>query len=137
MQLIDARGPRFSALLTTLVLAAALITNSVLLIAFQLLVFAIGAFISPTKTPYAWIYRTFIKPRLKGEIPTEDIKPPKFAQKVGFAFALVALIGFISGSTITFDIAVSLALAAAFLNAAFDFCLGCQIYFLLVRAFRK
>ena len=137
MQLIDARAPRFSALLTTLILAAALITSSVLLLVFQLLVFAIGAFISPTKTPYALIYRTIIKPRLKGEIPTEDIKPPKFAQKVGFAFALVAFIGIVSGSKITFDIAVSLALAAAFLNAAFDFCLGCQIYFLLVRAFRN
>jgi hypothetical protein len=31
-------------------------------------------------------------------------------------------------------IATGLALAAAFLNAAFDYCLGCEIYLLLHRA---
>lgn len=137
MQLIDARGPRFSALITTLVLAIALITNNPFVIWFQVLVFAIGALISPAKTPYAWIFKVLIKPRLRGEVPTEDIKPPQFAQSVGLGFALVAAIALSMGSIITFDIAVSFALAAAFLNAAFDFCLGCQIYFLLVRAFRK
>jgi len=135
--LIDARGPRFSALITTIVLAIALLTKSTFVIWFQVVVFAIGALISPTKTPYALIYKTVVKPRLKGEVPTEDVKPPQFAQTVGLIFALVAAIGLALGSTATFSTAVSLALAAAFLNAAFDFCLGCQIYFLLVRAFSK
>ena len=136
-RLIDARGPRFSALITTIVLAIALLTKSTFVIWFQVVVFAIGALISPTKTPYALIYKTVIKPRLKGEEPTEDVKPPQFAQTVGLIFALVAATGLALGSTATFSTAVSLALAAAFLNAAFDFCLGCQIYFLLVRAFSK
>ena len=136
-QLIDARGPRFSAAITTLVLAIVLITKSPVLIWIQLLVFGIGAIFTPVKTPYAYLYRNFVKPRLKGEVPTEDVKPPQFAQSVGLLFAIVAVVGLALNSTATFEIAVSLALAAAFLNAAFDFCLGCQIYFLLVRAFRK
>lgn len=137
MQLIDSRGPRFSALITTLVLAVALLTKNPIVIWFQTAVFAIGSFASPTKTPYAWIYKSFVKPRLKGEVPTEDIRPPRFAQTVGLGFALVAAIGLSLGSDLTFSIATSLALAAAFLNAVFDFCLGCQIYFLLVRIFNK
>ena len=135
--LIDARGPRFSALITTIVLAIAILTKNPIIIWFQVAVFAIGSLISPTKTPYAWIYKSFVKPRLKGEVPTEDVKPPRFAQTIGLAFALVAAIGLAVGSGATFSVAASIALSAAFLNAAFDFCLGCQMYFLLVRAVSK
>ena len=41
---IDARGPRFSAAITTVVLATALATHSVWVLIAQALVFAIGAF---------------------------------------------------------------------------------------------
>jgi hypothetical protein len=130
---IDARGPRFSAALTTVVLAIALVTGSIWVAAFQAVVFAIGAFKGPQFTPYALIYRTFIKPRLKSPLRTEDVRPPKFAQSIGLAFALVAVIGAVAGSSVVFTVAVAGALAAAFLNAAFDFCLGCQVYLLLAR----
>ena len=83
VKLIDARGPRFSAAITTLVLAAALVTESATLIAIQLVVFAVGAFAGPAKTPYAFLFKKFVKPRLKGEVPTEDARPPQFAQSVG------------------------------------------------------
>jgi hypothetical protein len=130
---IDARGPRFSAALTTVVLAIALVTGSIWVAAFQAVVFAIGAFKGPQFTPYALIYRTFIKPRLKSPLRTEDVRPPKFAQSIGLAFALVAVIGAVAGSSVGFSVAIAAALAAAFLNAAFDFCLGCQVYLLLAR----
>lgn len=130
---IDARGPRFSALLTTLVLATALATHSVWIIAFQVLVFAIGAFRGPQFTPYALLFRAVVRPRLKGEVPTEDIRPPQFAQSVGLVFALVALAGSVSHIAILFTVAAGMALAAAFLNAAFNYCLGCEVYLLLLR----
>jgi hypothetical protein len=130
---IDARGPRFSAALTTVVLAIALVTGSIWVAAFQAVVFAIGAFKGPQFTPYALIYRTIIKPRLKSPLRTEDVRPPKFAQSIGLAFALVAVIGAVAGSSVVFSVAIAAALAAAFLNAAFDFCLGCQVYLLLAR----
>ncbi len=130
---IDARGPRFSAALTTVVLAIALVTGSIWVAAFQAVVFAIGALKGPQFTPYAFIYRSFIKPRLKSPLRIEDVRPPKFAQAIGLAFALVAVIGAVAGSSAVFSIAIGAALAAAFLNAAFDFCLGCQVYLLLAR----
>ena len=130
---IDARGPRFSAALTTVVLAIALVTGSVWVATFQAVVFAIGAINGPQFTPYAFIYRTLIKPRLKSPLRTEDVRPPKFAQSIGLLFALVALVGSATGTPVVFTVAIAAALAAAFLNAAFDFCLGCQIYLLLAR----
>ena len=130
---IDARGPRFSALLTTVVLAIALVTGSVWVAVFQAVVFAIGATKGPQFTPYAFIYRSLIKPRLKSPLRTEDVRPPKFAQSIGLAFALVAIVGAATGTSVVFSVAVAAALAAAFLNAAFDFCLGCQVYLLLTR----
>ena len=133
-KLIDARGPRFSAVLTTLVLAAALVTQSAALIAIQLVVFAIGAFAGPAKTPYAFLFKKFVNPRLKGEVPTEDARPPQFAQSVGLIFVVVALAGSLFSIPALFTVAVSFALFAAFLNAAFNFCLGCEIYLLALRA---
>ena len=130
---IDARGPRFSAVITTLVLAVALATNNLWVIVLQAIVFAIGAFRGPQFTPYAAIFRVVIKPRLKSAAVTEDVRPPQFAQSVGLLFALTAITGLVIGINALFLIAVSFALAAAFLNAAFNFCLGCEIYLLILR----
>ena len=132
--IIDARGPRFGAVITTVVLAAALATNNVWFIVAQAIAFTIGAFKGPQFTPQAFIYKTFVKPRLKGEVPAEDVRPPQFAQSVGLLFALVAIAGATTGVDLLFTIAVAFALGAAFLNAAFNFCLGCEIYLLLLRA---
>jgi hypothetical protein len=134
---IDARGPRFGAVITTIVLAAALATHNGWFIVAQAIVFAIGAFKGPQFTPYAFIYKTLVKPRLKGEVPTEDVRPPQFAQQVGLLFALVAITGALLGIDAVVITALSMALGAAFLNAAFNFCLGCEIYLLLLRARTK
>jgi hypothetical protein len=133
---IDARGPRFSAAITVLVLATALATQSLPLIAFQLAVFLIGATKGPQFTPYAFLFKNLIKPRLKGEFVPEDVRPPQFAQAVGFIFTVVAVAGLLTGATIVFTIATGFALAAAFLNAAFNYCLGCEFYLILLRARR-
>jgi hypothetical protein len=130
---IDARGPRFSAAITTAVLAIALVTSNIWVISFQAVVFAIGAIRGPQFTPYAFIYKKLIKPRLKSEVTFEDARPPQFAQSVGLGFALVAVIASVVGAGGVFTVAVGFALAAAFLNAAFNFCLGCQMYLLILR----
>ena len=135
--IIDARGPRFSAVITAGVLATAIATSNVWVIVAQAIIFAIGAFKGPQYTPYAFIFRKFVKPRLSGETPTEDVRPPQFAQTVGLLFALTAIAAAISGLELVFTIAVAFALGAAFLNAAFNFCLGCEIYLLLLRARSK
>ena len=130
---IDARGPRFAAAITVVVLSIALATNSIWVLSFQALVFAIGALRGPQFTPYSMIFRKLVRPLLKGEVPVEDVRPPQFAQTVGLIFALVGIAGLAISAPILFSIATGAALAAAFLNAAFNFCLGCEVYLLLLR----
>ena len=134
---IDARGPRFGAIITTVVLALTLVTNNKWLLLAQALVFAIGAIRGPQFTPYGFIFKKLIKPRLSKEAPTEDVRPPKFAQSVGFLFALVGLVGAFSGADAVFTVAVGFALGAAFLNAAFNYCLGCEMYLLGLRLIKR
>ena len=134
---IDVRGARFGALLTTFVLALTLATQSWILALWQTAVFAIGASFGPARTPYASIFRAVVKPRLKSSPTFEDERPPRFAQLVGFLFGAVALVGAASGISLLFTLAIAFALVAAFLNAAFNFCLGCKVYLILVRAFKK
>lgn len=130
---IDARGPRFSATITAIVLATALVTHNVWVLVAQGLVFLIGATFGPQFTPYGLFFKNIVKPRLKKEAPTEDVRPPKFAQSVGLIFALVGIFGALVDRGLIFTVATAFALAAAFLNAAFNYCLGCEMYLLLVR----
>lgn len=130
---IDPRGPRFAAVLTTVVLAAVLITGSGPLLAAQTVVFAVGAFAGLQYSPYGWLYRTLVRPRLGPPGALEDTGPPRFAQGVGFAFAAVGSLGYLAGPTWLGLAATACALGAAFLNAAFGYCLGCELYLLLRR----
>jgi len=135
--LIDARGPRYTAALTTLVLSAAIITESNLIIGFQFAVFLSAVLFGLRRSIYGFLYRNLIQPRLSGPVPSEYESAPRFAQLIGALFALTALIGGLAGNTTVFLIATGFALAAAFLNAAFGFCLGCQIYLLILRATKR
>jgi hypothetical protein len=130
---IDARGPRFAATITATVLAVALVTQNKWVLLAQGVVFLIGAVRGPQFTPYGLIFKNFIKPRLSKVAPTEDVRPPKFAQAVGFVFALIGTVGAFAGADAVFTVATGFALAAAFLNSAFNYCLGCEMYLLIVR----
>jgi hypothetical protein len=135
--LIDARGPRYTAALTTLVLSAALITESNLIIGFQFAVFLSAVLFGLRRSIYGLLYRNLIQPRLSGPVPSEYESAPRFAQLIGALFAFTALIGGLTGNTAVFLIATGFALSAAFLNAAFGFCLGCQMYLLILRATKR
>ena len=128
---IDPRGPRFVAALTTAVLAGAVITGSAWLLAAQAVVFALGALGS---SPYGVVFRRLVRPRLAAPTELEHDAAPRFAQGVGLAFAVAGLVAFAAGSTLVALVATSAALAAAFLNAAFGICLGCEVYLLARRA---
>jgi hypothetical protein len=131
---IDPRGPRFGAAVTTVVLVVVLATGWGWLLAAQAIVFALSAFSDLRLAPYGWLYRRFVRPRLGPPTELENPAPPIFAQFVGLAFALVGSFSYLVGWDVAALIATGLALAAAFLNAAFDYCLGCEIYLLLHRA---
>ena len=133
---IDPRGPRFGAVITTVVLAAVLITGSVWLLGAQLLVFAIGALAGLRYAPYGIVYRRLVRPRLGPPARTEPEAPPRFSQGVGMVFAVGGVAGYALGATAVGIAFTALALVAAFLNAAFDFCLGCQVYLFIQRNLR-
>ncbi len=130
---IDARGPRFSAAITTLVLALVLVTGSGWLLFAQTLVFAVGALAGLRYAPYGLLYRYLVRPRLGPPSRTEAEAPPRFAQGVGMVIAGIGAIGFAAGAPVAGMVFAALALAAAFLNAAFDLCLGCHMYLLIQR----
>ncbi|MEV4172006.1 MULTISPECIES: DUF4395 domain-containing protein [unclassified Nonomuraea] len=123
----DPRALRFGAAVTTLVLASVLVTESSWLLAVQAVVFAIGA---AWRSPYAMLFKALVRGTPK---VTEDARPPRFAQGVGLVFAVAGLAGYLAGITPLALVATAAALLAAFLNAAFGFCLGCEMYLLIRR----
>jgi hypothetical protein len=131
---LDVRGPRFAATITTLVLITALVTGSGWVALAQAIVFGLAA-ASPglRLSPYVFVYRTFVKPRLAPPTQFEPSEPVRFAQGLGFAFVAVAAVGFFTGVTAVGIVAASMALAAAFMNATFGLCVGCEIYLILRR----
>lgn len=139
---VDVRGPRFTAWVTTAVLVIALIVSAVssigaaVILGVQAIVFAIGAALGPRRHPYGLVFANLIAPRLSPVTEREPVPPLKFAQFVGFVFAVAGVIGFVAGVPLLGLIATGFALVAAFLNAAFGICLGCQIYPLVAR-FRR
>ena len=134
---IDPRGPQFAAALTSAVLLAVLLLapgpTATILLSAQAVLFAVGAARGVQRTPYSWLFRTLVRPRLGAPAELEDPRPPRFAQAVGLAFAVTGLVALLLGADLVGLVAVGLALVAALLNAAFRLCLGCEMYLLLKR----
>ena len=137
--LVDVRGPRFAAWVTTAVLVVTLIVSAAsppaaaVILGLQAAVFAIGAVGGPRRHPYGRVFATVVAPRLGPVQEREPVPPLKFAQLVGLIFAVVGAAGFAAGAFLVGVIASAAALVAAFLNAAFAICLGCQAYPLVAR----
>lgn len=136
---IDPRGPRFTATVTLVVFAVALLlsdaapTAAAVITGVQAVLFAIGAGLGVQRTPTGLFFRSVIRPRLTPPAELEDPAPPRFAQAVGLVFAVVATIGFATGAILLGQVFAGFAFVAAFLNAVFAFCLGCEMYLLGAR----
>ncbi len=144
---IDPRGPRFTAGITAVLLLAALILGltgpaavgnpadpGLLLLGALAALFAWGAFAGVRRHPFAVLFRKLIRPRLSPPAELEDPRPPTFAQGVGLAVTGVGVLLALFGVPYAVPVAAAIAFVAAFLNAVFAYCLGCQLYLLLVRA---
>jgi hypothetical protein len=139
---IDPRGPRFGAAITAvllLVVVALGLTPGLELGATVLLgaivaVFAWGAFAGIQRHPYGLLFKKLIRPRLSAPTGLEDAAPPTFAQGVGFVITAIGLLLSLIVGPLAVVIAASFAFIAAFLNSVFAYCLGCQIYLLLIRS---
>lgn len=139
--MIDPRGPRFSAGITAIVVLvviglslAGFTVAATIIFALQAVVFAIGAFAGVQRHPYGFLYKKLVRPRLKPPLELEDPKPPTFAQGVGLFVTVVGLVLALVGVPFALPVAAALAFIAAFLNSVFNYCIGCQIYLLLVRS---
>jgi Domain of unknown function (DUF4395) len=135
---VDVRGPRFVAWITTGVLVITLVVSGVsssaaaVILGLQAVVFAIGAVAGPRRHPYGQVFATLVAPRLGPVREREPVPPLQFAQLVGLVFAVIGAAGFAAGAPVVGLVATGAALVAAFLNAAFGICLGCQLYPLVV-----
>lgn len=148
---IDPRGPRFAASITAGLLLVgtffALIGSATrsgtslserlsdpgfLVLVLVDLLFVWG-FTSPRTSPWSVLFRTVVRPRLKPPTDLEDPRPPRFAQIVGFTVVTIGLLLHVAGIPWALPVAAAAAFIAAFLNAAFAFCLGCLLYLGLAR----
>lgn len=140
---IDPRGPRFTAAITLVVFAVALVLSdaapgvAAVITGVQAVLFAIGAGLGVQRTPTGVLFRRLVRPRLAAPDHLEDPAPPRFAQAVGLVFAVVATLGFATGAVLLGQVFAALAFVAAFLNAVFACCLGCELYLLGLRSLRR
>lgn len=147
---IDPRGARFTAAVTAALLlidvalglvggVAPTLAERVVQPAFLLLValaaiFVWSAVVGVARNPWSTLFRRLIRPRLAPPTELEDAAPPTFAQGVGALVTLIGVVLHLAGVPYGLVVFAAAAFVAAFLNAAFGYCLGCQIYLLLVRA---
>lgn len=138
---IDPRGPRFTAAVTLVILAVALVvpshTVSAVLVGLQGVFFAVGVLLGVHRTPTGLVFRHLVRPRLAPPAGLEDPRPPRFAQGVGLVFAAVGFVGYASGAVLLGQVFTGFAVIAAFLNAVFGLCLGCEMYLLGLRLTRR
>ena len=138
---LDPRGPRFGAGITAVLLLVVVFLSLTgasaaalsLLVALAAL-FAWGAFAGAGRHPWGLLFRRFLRPRLAPPRELENPAPPTFAQGVGLLVSVVGVLLGLVGLAPAVGIAAAAAFVAAFLNAAFDYCLGCQLYVVLVRS---
>lgn len=138
---IDPRGPRFGAAVTLVVAVATIVigANSVgLVLAFLLAaLFLPGAIVGPQATVQSAIFQKWVRPRLDPPAETESFRATRFAQQVGLGFSILAIVFLGLNVVLGFYIAIGFVVLASFLNAVFDFCMGCEVYLLATRATRR
>jgi len=133
---IDPRGPRFGAAISAALLAAVVVLGTgpvaTAILAVGVALFAVGTVRGPQGSVQGWVFRRWVRPRLAPPAYLEDPAPPRFAQLVGLVVTAAGLLIGLAAS-IAVPIAAAVAFVAAFLNAAFGFCLGCELYLLIQR----
>lgn len=134
---VDPRGVRFTAAMTSAVLAIGLAAESPRVLLAQALLFGLCAVFGLQFNPYGAAYRRTLQSRLAPPPELESEGPLRFAQGVGCAFAAVGALGYATGLTALGTTATALALTAALLNAVFGLCVGCHLYVGIARVRRR
>lgn len=130
---LDPRGPRFGAAITAVILATVVVLGTSaaarVVLALAAALFLVGVVRGVQGSVQGIVFRRWVRPRLAPPAELEDPAPPRFAQVVGLVVTVVGLaLGVVVPGAV--PVAAAVALVAAFLNAAFGYCLGCEMYLL-------
>jgi hypothetical protein len=100
-----------------------------------LAVMMLAAGASPSLNVPRLLYRRWLKPAgiVKPRVVQEDPAPHRFAQLVGGVFLAAASLFVITGLLLVAWVLAWIVAALAFLNFAFNICVGCIMYAQLVR----
>jgi hypothetical protein len=138
---LDPRGPRFGAAITSILMVLVIylsldpasISVALGIMIFSVSMFIIGTAVGPAKHPYSYVFKYLVRPALKPPTALENATPVHFAQFVGLIVTGTGLVLHLLGVAYALPVAAAAAFTAAFLNAVFAYCLGCQIYLGLKR----
>ena len=129
--LVDPRGLRFAAAITAVVLAVVLLTSNGIVLAVQAAVFAIGAFGGLRYAPYGLLFRYTLADATRSASAARTRGAAAISRKRSVSGSRWSVsLGFAVGLSWLGLVASALAFIAAFLNAAFGYCLGCEMYLL-------
>lgn len=131
---VDPRALRFSAAATATVLVVALLTIgpvrplAVGLLASQVVVYGLTAFVSVHWSVWAQLFARFIWPRIGTATELVDARPARFAQFVGFTLTTLALLALVGGHDGIGYGLTAVAVVGAVGYATTGVCLTCKFY---------
>lgn len=140
-RMVDVRGPRFGAAITTVVLAVAMVVQGTLgtvLVAWQVMVFLVATVFGLRASPYGHLFRSVRRIAALG--PPREVEPealPRFAQACGLLVAGAGLTAVLLGASSVGWVLVGVVLALSTLLATTGVCIGCELYLVGARLRRR
>jgi hypothetical protein len=138
---LDPRGPRFGAGISSILMLLVIYLSldpaseqvALTVMGFAVLMFTFGSLLGPAKHPYSYLYKYTLRRFLKAPAYLEPATPVHFAQVIGLVITGLGLTLGLLGTPFALPIAAAAAFMAAFVNAVFAYCIGCQMYLGLKR----
>ena len=132
LDVIDARGPRFTQATVGVLATAAFATGWWPLLAILAAQLAVGVVFGRRYCLPCLFYFEVVQPRL-GEGPLEDSRPPRLANMIGAVVLAAASVAHLAGlEAVGWTLGLVVA-ALALLAAATGLCVGCELYRLAAR----
>jgi hypothetical protein len=133
---LDPRGPRFGAGISSILMLIVIYLSldpasegiALSVMGFAVVMFTFGSVLGPARHPYSYLYKFTLRKFLKAPAYLEPATPVHFAQIIGLVITGLGLILGIFGIPYALPIAAAAAFMAAFVNAVFAYCIGCQMY---------
>jgi hypothetical protein len=138
---LDPRGPRFGAGISSILMLIVIYLSldpasegiALGVMGFAVVMFTFGSVLGPARHPYSYLYKYTLRKFLKAPAYLEPATPVHFAQIIGLVITVLGLTLGIFGVPYALPIAAAGAFMAAFVNAVFAYCIGCQMYLGLKR----